>query len=177
MIAEADSMILSESGPTLFHRFIHREDHPSSRVLDWNVLDIAGQKWIKEGFPERLPYCVLYIFKITGKPWIHEPIAFYFDANGNLLSDMKLEPIPICRSYPDSCTFRIDSITAVEIAKEVGFEKGFGRWKVIFKWNGGGEYVWSITNVLTASGDKGKNIVIDANSGAVLHTYAWQIEY
>lgn len=178
LVAKANSLIILKTGRTFFRKYIHRiEDETTKHFLDWNVLRLSSQNEIKKEFPRKLPYCVSYVFKIPGKPWIDEPVMLYFDSNGRTLSDMNLEPIPYCASDPGACTFRIDSTAAVGIAKKAGLKKGFGRWKVIFKWDGGGKFVWSITNVLIPSGDKGEEIDIDANSGAVVHRYEWSRQY
>jgi hypothetical protein len=187
VIAKSDSIIVSKTGPDFFHKYIHRVNYDTSSgsVFDLPCLDTHPAKALLEEYPEdpdggpdhNIPYTVLYRFKIPGKPWIDEPIRFYFDSTGSVIGGPPQE-IPEYLAHPDSCTFGIDSVTAINIARKAGFEEGISPWEMSFGWSNEGlmnkKYTWVVRNTLHHW--EGHIIWIDPNSGVVLQRGEWTVE-
>jgi len=181
IIAKSDSVIISKTGLDFFHNYIHRAKYDTSlgQVFDMPCFDTHPAKALLEEYPNDpdVPYTVLYRFNIPGRPWINEPIRFYFDSIGSFIGGRPQE-IPKYLAYPDSCTFGMDSVTAINIARKAGLEEGISPWEMSFGWSNEGlmnkKYTWVIRN--TVRHWEGRIIWIDPNSGAVLQQGKWTVE-
>lgn len=175
IVAKSDSIIISKTGSAFFHKYIKYIKHDtSSNQFNFAVADNHFLKAMMEQFPQDVPYNVLYRLQIPGKPWINEPIRFYFDSTGNIIRPVM--GIQEYLLYPDSCTFEIDSTKAINIAKKAGFEKGIKPWEISFGWSGRkiNKYTWVVKNYINSFGcGEGHLLWIDASSGSVLQLWDW----
>ena len=117
------------------------------------------------------------------KPFVDEFIEFVLDSTGSLVIEREPDGIPQC-PYNNCMDFFpvIDSLQAVQIAKNEGFESGIREWEVSFYFFSGDikDYVWNIRittyeryeeSILVEAG--GKSIIIHATTGEVLKVSGW----
>lgn len=125
-------------------------------------------------------YDVVYHFYMPEKPYVDALIKFSVDSTGAVAADRDFVGVPECKD--DNCNFSISEEQAVKIAKDNGLEAGVKEWQKGFIWdNKLKQYVWHILSTLQESTgsegkrSKGKEIVIDPNTGMVLATNEWRI--
>jgi len=118
---------------------------------------------------------MVYTFKVTEKTWIDEIIEFAVDSAGNVITERSIYGIPECLSNSSHCIFGIDSVIAVNLAKQAGLEEGVKPWQANFHWFAGtiNRYVWGVTNYLTDY--SGKVVIIDSNSGNIIEILNWAV--
>jgi hypothetical protein len=178
IIAKSDSFIISKTGLNLFKKyFIRVENDVEENINDW---DLHPSKAVAKDHNPNAPYNVLYMFHIPGKKWIDEPIRFCFDSVGNMIQGFTYG-IPEFLSNPDSCTFVIDSVTAINIARQTGLKQGYDKWKVGFGFTIEVQirkYTWCIKNCLSSNWCPGYGdiILIDASSGSIIKRQ-WACQY
>jgi len=173
IIAKSDSLIISKTGVTIFHKYIKYDSSSSAFVPNAFCYPCVH-------------YNMFYTFKIPEKPWVDEIIGFNLDSTGNLITSNPTchgsrewpEGIPECVLDPSCCIFGIDSAMAVDIAKEAGIREGNAPLSASFGWSGGKvmKYTWNVKNSLSQDPTKGGGqcFSIDANSGIVLGTGKWE---
>lgn len=133
--------------------------------------------------PKRPYWSFRFQFRMAAKPWVDEIIVVNVHPDGSPVADISetgrplpeggIQGIGDCAAHPERCVFPIDRERAIQIARQSGFEEGIAPWKTDFHWYHGadGRFVWLITNQLRENG--GKDLVIDANTGAVFKRLEW----
>jgi len=123
---------------------------------------------------------MVYSFSVSDLPGTDLPVEFFVDVAGNLISEVGIDGLPDCVHDRTECVFAvIDQASAISIAEEAGLEPGLEEWTTHFHWYGGefNTYVWTVENTLTidkSTGESsGRTVLIDANSGTVLHIGGW----
>ena len=126
-------------------------------------------------------YTFYYNFRIPDRPFVNESISIKIDSLG-IINVEKTHGVPDIKSNPVKGRFNIDEEKARQIAIKAGLEPGIDKWEICFNWdNSLTKYVWSIKNALAISNngsrDKGKTLIIDANTGEVTGPYEWSVFY
>jgi hypothetical protein len=125
-------------------------------------------------------YQVAYRFRIPGKDFVDEPLKIFTDMDGNVLDSMSIAGVPICVRDTALCSFNIDERSAINIAEKSGLKGSQDKLKTDFKWSTEfNRYVWEIRLIKEESQGShgyrgsGETVVIDPNSGEVLHKGEW----
>jgi hypothetical protein len=161
VLNSADQFIITKTGKEFFQNYISI-DTEKSREISPN-------------------YFLVYDFKIPEKSYVDEEISFLIDKNGTLVKGQQITGIPGCLNSSESCEFNITEEEALNIAQKSGLEKGIKEWKSGFLWNvKHNKYVWHILSTESESeGEytrgKGKEMIIDPNSGEVIETNNWYV--
>ncbi len=117
-----------------------------------------------------LHYNIYYDFVIPEKPWQRITRIWYLDSLGNIIEDHFPEWIPNCISNSSNCTFDIDSLEAISIAKSNGITLG-KKEKIIAELStardkDGVKIVWVVTGYI--DDNKGSFYFIDISNGEVI---------
>jgi hypothetical protein len=125
-------------------------------------------------------YTFCYNFRIPDRPFVNAHIRIKTDSLG-VIDEKQTDGIPNIKSDPIKGRFDIDEEKARQIAIKAGLEPGIDKWEICFNWDYSlTKYVWSIKNALAISNngwDKGKTLIIDANTGEVTGPYEWTVFY
>ncbi len=162
ILDKANNFIVSKTGSDFFN--------------DNFKIDYSAFKSFKGG------YRLNYIFQLKDKPYIKQNISISFDSTGNILFTDEIKKIPNLKEQPEKFLFTVSKDDAIKIAENAGLEKGIKEWSVKLEWNENyGIYTWNIISTFSefknSAGfrSKGKEIIIDSNSGKILDTKLWQI--
>ena len=121
-------------------------------------------------------YRIAYDLHIPEKPWVHQTVWFFIYEDGGWVKDPTIQcGLPDCVAHPEECEFPIDGDDAKRIAEQAGLEAGLEDWRIGFIWWGAEyqTYVWQVHNTLTKR--SGRTLVLDANTGEVLHVGEWVV--
>lgn len=173
VLASAREYAISKVGETFFESYMTWNPALSCfRPLDpRNLTRSSLRDWLQ--CPR---YIIIYNLRIPEKPYVDEIVYVNIKEDGGWFED--LDPrsgLPDCVSHPGECEFPIDREASIEIAKEAGLQPGTKPWEADFRWHGPNynTYAWYVRNTL---GDMhGEAILIDGNSGAVLHSGEWRV--
>ena len=175
IIDKADSFIISKTGPAFFYAYI-KYDSSHTMYYPPDTFCIAHPSMCAN-FLRYGNYLIEYTFRIYEKPEIKGNIEFVMDSIGNIVLERSPYGIPECVSDSNNCLFKVDSSSAVAIARQMGLEEGIKPWRTQFSWSAITikNYVWTVSNTLfdSASTMFGRNATIDANSGAFLGFLNW----
>lgn len=125
-------------------------------------------------------YHLVYRFSDPGRLYINETIMLTADMDGTIDESFPPSGIPLCWKDTTLCTFNIDELLAVQIAKDNNLPKGIKDWKADFTWEGKfNRYIWKITSYKSESQGSngyrgsGEVMMIDPAFGKVLDRSEW----
>lgn len=162
ILEKADQFIILKTGDEFFNKYIKPDEPVSTRLA-------SG-------------YLLIYKFHIPEKPFVEGLIRFTLDEEGKVLPEYEISGIPGCVNSPIDCSFNINKLTAINIAKQYGLESGIKEWDVKFLWNAQFEkYVWYVITTLKESEGghgkraSGKEMIIDSGNGEILTVNDWRV--
>ncbi|MCX6736981.1 MAG: PepSY domain-containing protein [Candidatus Parcubacteria bacterium] len=172
IVEKSNQFMISKVGKDFFNKYISL-DYSESKYSEADKFCIDNPNSCSTIF-QKPYYFMVYLFKITGKPYINESISLNIDTNGNVIDEADIA-ISDCINNPIECEFPIDARQAIEIAKTAGLEQGIKEWETSFHWFAGDlkTFVWTVQN--SSSEYNGRTVVIDANSGKVYQISGYTI--
>ncbi len=166
---QIDSVFVSKTGEKIYKEYF-LFDSLKSGLYPGNPDYLQYNKTDYQYFRAFLHYNIYYDFVIPEKPWQRLTLIWYLDSLGNIIEGHYPEWLPNCIHNPSNCTFGIDSLEAISIAKlngipldkqeniiaELSTERG----------KDGVRIVWAVTGY--TDNNKGTFYYIDINTGEVI---------
>ena len=181
IIIKTNDFIRSEVGDEYFKEFVSFNKSKSFFRKSYKIThptDCVEQ--LKEPH-----YFLTYNIKIPDMGEDLVPIEFITDTSGALISECYIDKIPSCPNNDCWDYFpKIRKDEAIEIAKQVGLEKGLKDWIISFQfyYEDFNNYVWAIKNYLSfnnpnknESRTSGEVIYISVIDGAVVQRNHWAV--
>lgn len=149
-----DSLIIAKTGERFFQRYFEL-DTAASGVRAGNSV----YRLLNEGDWYRINrhFTVAYSFRFPDAPWRRIEFSWPLDSAGSVVNSNVLGWIPVCRSDSSVCTFTIDSVASIEMARRAGLPAGLTTFAtfVVPMTNGSiqrpKQFAWSVTSVLANS--------------------------
>lgn len=174
VIDGAAECLISRIGESFFNEYFSYQPERSRFIPpDSYCIDHPDQcgPWLLDPH-----YRVVFVFRISEKPFVDELIEIHVDTLGVVLTDSGRIPLPDCIVNPTECDFPIDEEQAQQIAQDAGLADGIKPWVASFHWDFRQEtFVWTVQNTthedLFSGG--GTWISIDANTGDFIEEGGW----
>ncbi|QQS36433.1 MAG: hypothetical protein IPM56_00310 [Ignavibacteriales bacterium] len=175
---EVDSLIKSRCGIDIYQNYFSF-DSLRSGLYPGNPTYLQFDKNDYQYYLAFPYYKVQYFFSISNKPWERIELIWNYDSLGNLIKDHHPDWLPDCISDSLNCTFEIDSLKAISIAKLIGIPSSdpecIKAMLITERIDGLVRFVWIVTSDIDETNTD--YFLIDINSGEVLRKGKYTISF
>jgi len=175
-VAKMDSFIVSKAGRDLFYNCFVFDTSESGFFRG----DTSFQK---PNIDENSRYMAhpynlfVYYFHLPKKPWHKQKLWWPVDTSGDFIQNNLPYGIPDCQSVLSNCSFSIDSLEAINIAKKAGIPLGIDTLRAGFGF-AKRKYEWCVSSTISKGKHGAESIYysVDINSGEIIEQICLQVD-
>ena len=175
VVAKMDSFIVSRTGQDLFYKSFFYDTSESGFFRgepSYQRPNIAeNSRYMAQPY-----HLFVYYFHLPNKPWHKWKLWWPVDTSGDFIQNNLPYGIPDCQSALSNCSFSIDSLEAVGIAKKAGLSSGVTPLCASFGFENG-KYFWMVGTTTFRSKSSAKVVIyyVDINTGEMVGKGGWSV--